>query len=64
MRLTGRDVRLLRLIRGWSQGDLGERAGGLYPPEISNLEKGRRPLTRELEVRLVRALWPDEEPGT
>ncbi|OGL26557.1 MAG: hypothetical protein A3G44_15620 [Candidatus Rokubacteria bacterium RIFCSPLOWO2_12_FULL_73_47] len=63
VRLSGRDVRLLRSARGWSQGELGAKTG-LYAPAISAIEKGHQPLTREMELRLVRALWPDKEPGT
>ncbi len=55
--LTGRDVRLIRQVRGLRQADVAKRSG-LSVTKLSFLENGRHPITPGIEVRLVRVLWP------
>jgi transcriptional regulator with XRE-family HTH domain len=55
--LTGRDVRLLRLVRDLTQEELAKRSG-LSVPTISLIEAGKRPLRADREIALVRALFP------
>lgn len=55
--LTGRDLRLIRQVRGLRQIDVAKRAG-FSVTKLSFIETGRDPITPGIEVRLLRALWP------
>jgi len=55
--LTARDVRLLRQVRGLTQGEVAKRAG-FSVSKLSGLESGKEPITPDYEVRLIRVLWP------
>jgi transcriptional regulator with XRE-family HTH domain len=50
-----RRLRELRALKGWSQQELGEQAGGIATATISTIERGGHSGTETLE-RLARAL--------
>lgn len=50
----GRNVRALRLARGWTQEDLAHETG-LAPVQVSRIERGRREIRLTTFLRLVRA---------
>lgn len=47
--------RQLRKARGWTQSDLGQRAG-VEAPQISNFENGKDKVTLRLVRRIAKAL--------
>ena len=55
--LTGRVVRLLRLVRDFSQEELARRSG-LSVPTLSRIEAGKHPLRADRELALLRVLFP------
>jgi HTH-type transcriptional regulator/antitoxin HipB len=56
----GENVRKARDARGWTQEELGERAG-LAPVQISRIERGKREIRLGTFIRLIAAL--DTEPS-
>lgn len=54
--LTKEDLALLRRVQGLSLKTLADRAG-IAASTLWALEQGRRPLTPEVTLRLLRALW-------
>lgn len=56
-RVSGRDLRLIRKARDLRQADVARRIG-VSLTKLSFLENGIDPITPELEVKIVRALWP------
>lgn len=54
--LSAENLRLVRQAHGWSLAWVAERAG-LDPSALSRIERGQRPLTPDLTIRLVRALF-------
>ena len=53
--MTSNDyMRVYRETRGYSQKQLGEMLGGLSRQRISDIEKGRRPLNKEIAKRLAK----------
>jgi transcriptional regulator with XRE-family HTH domain len=48
-------IAILRRLRGISQRDLAQRLG-MRQPELSELERGRRPVPADFEPRLWQAL--------
>jgi transcriptional regulator with XRE-family HTH domain len=54
----GEYIRKLRILKGWSQRELGRRVGLCFPT-IIDYEKGRYIPQRKLVVRLLRALDAD-----
>jgi DNA-binding XRE family transcriptional regulator len=61
--LTGRDMRLIRQVRGVRQGDVA-RACGVSESKMSFIETGRDPVTPEIEVAFIRAMWPARDDPT
>ena len=55
--LSGRDIRLLRLVRDLSQEEVATRCG-MSAATLSLLEAGRRPLRADHELALLRVLFP------
>jgi len=55
--LTGRDVRLLRMVRGLSMDFVAEKSG-ISHGNLSLIENGKRRLSIDHEVALVRVLFP------
>lgn len=53
--LLGRNVRRLRTARGMKQGDLADKLG-MYQPDISDIETGRRWPSQDTLVSLAKAL--------
>ncbi len=54
--LTKEDLALLRRVQGLSLKTLADRAG-IAASTLWALERGNRPLTPEVTLRLLRALW-------
>lgn len=48
----GRNIRLLREARGWSQEDYADRAG-IHRTYVSGIERGRRNPTIDIVERLA-----------
>lgn len=61
-RRLARHLRALRLQRGLTQAELGQRMGFAYPSSISVIENARRPIYQEDLAELAKALGcdPDE----
>jgi transcriptional regulator with XRE-family HTH domain len=55
--LTGREIRLLRLVRDLSQEELARRAG-LSVPTLCKIERGQCPVRADREIALVKVLFP------
>ncbi len=55
--LTGRDVRLLRLVRDLSQEEVARRTK-INVATLSLIEAGKRPLRADHELALLRVLFP------
>ena len=53
--LTPDPLAVLRRLRGLSQGELATRLG-MRQPDLSELERGRRPIPVGFEARLWKAL--------
>jgi len=53
--LTPDHLAVLRRLRGLSQGELATRLG-MRQPDLSELERGRRPIPVRFEARLWKAL--------
>ena len=51
--MHGLDLKVMRIIRGWTQWDLAIRAG-LHPARVSEMERGRR----KVSEAVVDALGP------
>lgn len=51
----GERVKALREARGWSQEELGERAGGYKKSYISRIENSVRPKSRQVQSALAEA---------
>jgi transcriptional regulator with XRE-family HTH domain len=51
----GQRVRQLRLVRGWTQEELGHRAG-LHPTYVGGVERGERNIGLDNLIKLARAL--------
>jgi len=51
----GKNVRALRLDRGWTQEDLAHEAG-LAPVQVSRIERGAREIRITTLLRLIDAL--------
>ena len=49
----GDNLKIYRDNRGWTQAQLGEKLGGLPRQHISNMERGLRPITKNMAKRLV-----------
>jgi DNA-binding XRE family transcriptional regulator len=47
-------LRRFRLDKDLTQAELGRRLGGIPRQNVSNMEKGRRPISRKMAVRLSR----------
>jgi transcriptional regulator with XRE-family HTH domain len=58
---TGRDFRLVRQVRGLTLREVAP-AVGLQQDYLAKLERGEKPLTSALEIKLCRFFWPDERP--
>lgn len=52
----GRKVRDLREARGWTQAELGERAGGMAHQSVAKYERGASEPTWSVVIRLADAL--------
>ena len=48
----GKNMRLYRLNRGMTQKDLGDVLGGIPRQHISNMEKGIRPISKKVALKL------------
>jgi DNA-binding XRE family transcriptional regulator len=48
----GKNMRLYRLNRGMTQKDLGALLGGIPRQHISNMEKGIRPISKKVALKL------------
>jgi DNA-binding XRE family transcriptional regulator len=48
----GRNMRLYRLNRGITQKELGDLLGGIPRQHISNMEKGIRPISKKVALKL------------
>ena len=48
----GKNMRLYRLNRGMTQKDLGDLLGGIPRQHISNMEKGIRPISKKVALKL------------
>ena len=54
--LSPENIRLVRQANGWTLAWVAERAG-IDASALSRLERGQKPLTPDLTIRLVRALF-------
>lgn len=54
------NLRKAREMLGWSIYDMGNKLG-LTPAYISQIELGKKPLTKSLERRFMEAMQLDEE---
>jgi transcriptional regulator with XRE-family HTH domain len=52
----GRRLRVLRETKGWTQTQLGEKAGGMGYQEVARIERGEREPTWSTAIRLAEAL--------
>jgi transcriptional regulator with XRE-family HTH domain len=59
--ILAQDLRLVRQARGLSLADVAEQVG-LDPSALSRLERGQRPLTPDLEIRLLRLFFGQRSP--
>lgn len=48
----GKNMRIYRLNRGMTQKDLGDLLGGIPRQHISNMEKGIRPISKKVALKL------------
>jgi DNA-binding XRE family transcriptional regulator len=48
----GKNMRIYRLNRGMTQKDLGDLLGGIPRQHISNMEKGIRPISKKMALKL------------
>ena len=48
----GKNMRIYRLNRGLTQTDLGDLLGGIPRQHISNMEKGIRPISKKVALKL------------
>ena len=53
--MKGLDLKVMRIMRGWTQWDLAIKAG-VHPARVSEMERGRREVTEAV----VEALGPVE----
>ena len=49
----GDNLRIYRDNRGWTQAQLGDKLGGLPRQHISNMERGLRPISKNMAKRLA-----------
>ena len=49
----GDNLKIYRDNRGWTQAQLGEKLGGLPRQHISNMERGLRPISKNMAKRLA-----------
>ena len=49
----GDNLRIYRDNRGWTQAQLGDKLGGLPRQHISNMERGVRPISKNMAKRLA-----------
>ena len=49
----GDNLKIYRANRGWTQAQLGEKLGGLPRQHISNMERGSRPISKNMAKRLA-----------
>lgn len=49
----GENIRIYREIHGWTQDELGTKLGNIPRQNISNMEKGRRPVSKEVAKKLA-----------
>ena len=49
----GDNLKIYRDNRGWTQAQLGEKLGGLPRQHISNMERGLRPISKNIAKRLA-----------
>ena len=49
----GDNLKIYRDNRGWTQAQLGEKLGGLPRQHISNMERGSRPISKNMAKRLA-----------
>ena len=47
------NLKIYRDNRGWTQAQLGEKLGGLPRQHISNMERGLRPISKNMAKRLA-----------
>ena len=59
--LSPRDVRLFRIAAGLTLDEAAPRVG-ISAPYLSMLETGRKPLTPEITIRLLRLFFPESGP--
>ncbi len=50
---AGNNIRFYREMRGWTQAELGARLGNVPKQNISNMENGRRPISKDMGKRLA-----------
>ena len=50
----GRVVWVYRDNKGWSQRELGERLGGVHRQSISEIERGKRAISKKLAIKLAK----------
>lgn len=49
----GDNLKIYRDNRGWTQAQLGEKLGGLPRQHISNMERGLRPISKNMAKKLA-----------
>ncbi len=49
----GDNLKIYRDNRGWTQAQLGDKLGGLPRQHISNMERGVRPISKNMAKRLA-----------
>jgi transcriptional regulator with XRE-family HTH domain len=59
--LSPRDLRLFRIAAGLTLDEAAPRAG-ISVPYLSMLERGVKPLSPEITIRLLRLLFPESAP--
>ena len=48
----GDNVKIYRELHGWTQNELGQKLGGITRQNISNIENGRRAISKTIAVKL------------
>ena len=51
---SGRVVWVYRDNKGWSQRELGERLGGIHRQVISEIERGKRAISKNMALKLAK----------